>query len=165
MQIINFIDRILERIESVTLIIALTSMISMAFLQVILRNFFDYIILWADIFSRHLILWVGFIGASLATYENKHINIDVLSRFLSPKIKQISIIITRSFSAFICILLAKASFVFITDERSAGSTLFLEIPVWVFMIIILIGFVIISFRFVIQAIQAISSPKFEAEKG
>ena len=164
MQIINSIDRILARIESVTLVIVLTSMIVMSFLQVILRNFFDYSILWADIFSRHMILWVGFIGASLATYENKHINIDVLSRFLSPKVKQFSKIITKFFSAFISILLAKASYVFITDERAAGSTLFWGIPVWVFMIIILIGFVIMSFRFVIQAIQTISSPKLTEEK-
>lgn len=135
----------------------------MAFVQVILRNFFDYSILWADIFSRHLILWVGFIGASLATYENKHINIDVLSRFLSPKKKQLSTIFTRLFSAIICILLAKASYVFIADERAAGSTLFWGIPVWIFMSIIFIGFVVISFRFILQAIQAISLPKLEEE--
>lgn len=164
MRVINFIDRVLARVESVALIVVLSSMIAMAFVQVILRNFFDYSILWADVFSRHLILWVGFIGASLATYENKHINIDVLSGFLSKKMKRVSMVITRFISAFICIFLAKASYVFIVDERAAGSTIFWGIPLWIFMSIIFIGFINITFRFLIQGINAIISANLSEGK-
>jgi TRAP-type C4-dicarboxylate transport system permease small subunit len=42
---------------------------------------------WADSLLRKGTLWLAFIGASLATYERKHINIDIVMRLVSPKAK------------------------------------------------------------------------------
>ncbi len=135
----------------------------MAFLQVILRNFFSAGIIWGDIFLRHLVLWLGFLGASLATRENRHINIDVFSRLLAGNYRRWASFITNLFSAFISGLLARAAYVFVRDERAAETTLFLDIPLWLFISIILIGFVIITFRFVIKAITPDQSDQTSAE--
>ena len=122
----------------------------MSFLQVILRNIFASGIIWGDIFLRHLVLWVGLLGASLATRGNRHISIDVLSRFLGPAGKRRVHRITHIFSTLVCGLLVRASYVFIRDERAAGTTLILGIPVWLFMSVVLIGFVVMTFRFSIK---------------
>ena len=42
---------------------------------------------WADSLLRKGTLWLAFLGASLATYTNKHINIDILLRLAPPKAK------------------------------------------------------------------------------
>ena len=67
MKILNFLNKWIEKTETVLLIVILTVMILLSFLQVLLRNFFDQGLLWGDIFLRNLVLWVGFLGASLAT--------------------------------------------------------------------------------------------------
>jgi C4-dicarboxylate transporter DctQ subunit len=145
-------DAILSRIENIILVLTLGSMIFIAFLQVILRNFFSAGIIWGDILLRHLVLWVGFLGASLASRENRHINIDALFRILPHKWKKLVYIITNLFSAIICALLVRAAYVFVGDERAAETTLFLGIPLWLFMSVILIGFMVMTFRFFIRAI-------------
>ena len=164
MDLILRLDRVLSRIESAALITVLAVMVLMAFLQVILRNFFSYSILWGDTFLRHMVLWVGFLGASLATREKKHINVDVLSRILSPEKRRWVNMVTALFSAFVCALLSKAAYVFVLDERSAGTELFLNLPLWIFMVIILIGFAIMTFRFLLQALD-VALPTKSAQEG
>lgn len=166
MKIINSINNIIAKIESVFLITILFSMILLAFLQVILRNFFSTSILWGDTLLRHLVLWIGFIGASLATKETRHINIDALSRMLSKPAKKISAIIVNLFAAIVCFFLTKASITFLTYEKESGSTLFADIPVWIFQIIIAIGFGLMMLRFLLHALEnSISKKSMDQEEG
>ena len=143
----------IERTETVILVFILAIMVLFAFLQVVLRNVFNEGILWGDIFLRHLVLWVGFLGASLATREQKHINIDLFNRFLPEKGKQVSRLLTNLFSAFICLLLTDAGWTFIQDEKMMGTILFAEIPSWYFQIIIPIGFFLMFIRFLFLTLE------------
>ncbi len=151
-QIILRFDRTLARLESLVLVIVLGIMVLLAFLQVILRNLFSTGILWADTFLRHLVLWICILGASIATRDNKHINVDVLSRLLRQTWQRWVHFVTNLFSAFITSLLAWAALKFILDEHAAGSTLFLNIPLWLFISILPVGFIIMTFRFLLKTI-------------
>lgn len=154
-KILSGIDRNLLRIENFLIIALLSVMVLFAFFQVILRNVLSTGILWADIFLRHLVLWVGFIGASLATRESKHINIDILTRFVS-KSKQVYFkIFIDLISAGVCLVLARAGYKFLSYEIEAGTTLFNDIPAWIFQLIIPVGFFLIGFRFLLNLIEEI----------
>ena len=157
MKYLQKLNSFLAKIETVLLIVCLITMILLAFLQVILRNFFSTSILWGDTLLRHLVLWVAFLGAALATKEGKHINIDVLSRSLSPTLKKISGILTNFFAGIVCFFLMKAAITFISYEKESGSVLFAGIPTWIFQIIIVIGFSLMMFRFIIHAIENLVS--------
>jgi TRAP-type C4-dicarboxylate transport system permease small subunit len=123
-------------------------MILLAFLQIVLRNVFSTGISWGDPLVRYLVLWVGFIGASLATKEGKHITIELFSRWFSEHrslyLKAVSYLV----SAFICGLLTFAGWIFVQNEAQMGATTFLEIPVWLPQIIIPVTFALITLRFV-----------------
>ncbi|MBD3645863.1 MAG: TRAP transporter small permease subunit, partial [Pseudomonadales bacterium] len=82
--------RIIHRLENSVLIVALVSMLTMALVQIFLRNFMDSGILWAESFLRILVLWVGVLGAMVATREDNHINIDVVSRYLSRSQRRVT---------------------------------------------------------------------------
>ena len=155
MKILNKINTWIERAETAVLVVIMGAMVLLAFLQVVLRNIFNEGILWGDIFLRHLVLWVGFLGASLATREQKHINIDLFTRFLSNKGKAGARLITNLFSIFICVLLTDASWTFVQDEQMMGTIVFGDIPAWYFQIIIPIGFLLMSFRFLINSLENI----------
>ncbi|TFH02031.1 MAG: TRAP transporter small permease [Calditrichales bacterium] len=150
---IEKINAWVERAESAVLVLVLVIMVVLSFLQVILRNLFDQGILWGDIFLRHLVLWVGFLGASLATREKKHINIDLFNRFLSERGKAVSLVITSLFSAFVCVVLTDASWTFVLDEKMIGTTVFEDIPSWYFQVIIPIGFLLMALRFLVQSAE------------
>lgn len=151
MKVIEKINSWIEKAETAVLVAVLGSMVLFAFLQVVLRNIFHEGILWGDILLRHLVLWVGFIGASLATREQKHINIDLFSRFMSERGKKVVRILTNLFSVFICYLLADASWTFVQDEKMMGTEIFTDIPAWYFQTILPIGFFLMALRFLILA--------------
>lgn len=153
MKFLEKLNSWIERTETAVLVAVLTVMVIFSFLQVVLRNLFDEGILWGDILLRHLVLWVGFLGASLAARESKHINIDLFTRFLSEKGKIISHLITGLFSVFICLWLTDASWTFVQDEKMMGTEVFNNVPAWYFQVIIPIGFLLMAFRFLVQAIE------------
>ncbi|MBL7684762.1 MAG: TRAP transporter small permease subunit, partial [Deltaproteobacteria bacterium] len=84
------INHAFAKFEGFILTFLVMIMIGLAFTQVVLRNFFDTGITWADGVVRHLVLGVGFIGASVATFEDGHLAMDLVSRFLTEKIKKSS---------------------------------------------------------------------------
>ena len=143
----------IEKTETAVLVLILLCMVVFAFLQVVLRNLFDEGILWGDILLRHLVLWVGFIGASLATRQQKHINIDLFTRFMPQTGKYVSRLVTNLFSVLISLVLTHASWKFVQDEQMMGSVIFNDIPTWYFQIIIPIGFLLMSFRFLLLAVE------------
>ncbi|MBN2009113.1 TRAP transporter small permease [candidate division KSB1 bacterium] len=153
MKWIHKFDNGLARIERVLIIIILTVMILIAFLQIILRNFFSSSISWGDILLRHLVLWIGFFGASLAAREGKHINIDVLNRLIPKRIRRITDMLVNLAAAAICFLLTHASIQFIGFEMDGGGVLFSDIPVWVAEVVIAFGFGLMSFRFFLHALD------------
>lgn len=153
MTYLNKLNYWISRFEEWVLLIVVIFMVLMAFLQVVLRNLFDVGILWGDILLRHLVLWVGFVGASIATKENKHINIDVLKRLLSEKWNKRVQLIIDLISAFVAGYLGVAAWRFVMDEKLFGTTIFNDIPVWYFQIIIPIGFFLISIRFIISGLN------------
>ncbi len=143
------IIRILEKVEDGLLVSLLLMMIFMAVLQIVLRNLFDSGILWADPLIRILVLWIGLIGAMIASRNNHHISIDVISRYLPKQAKKVSTLILSIFTATICGTMAYYSLVFVQMEQQDGQIAFGVIPAWVCESIIPIAFAIISLRYII----------------
>ena len=123
-KLLGAMDKSLAGVEISMIVLLVSLMVLMAFFQVFMRNAFESGILWGDIFLRHLVLWVGFIGASLATRDNKHISIDALSRILSPKALALTKYLTDTVTIVVCAVLAHAGWKFVMYEKESGSTLF-----------------------------------------
>ena len=150
------VDTIIDRVEEGLISILLSLMILIAFLQIVLRNIFATGLFWADPFVRNLVLWVGFVGAAIATRAGRHITIDIIPQWVPPLGKAIIGLITQLFSAVICGLLTFAAFKFVRNEALMGSVTFLGIPAWVPQIIMPITFGIMSLQFLFHSLQTLS---------
>jgi TRAP-type C4-dicarboxylate transport system permease small subunit len=158
-------DDTLGRAEKFLIAATLSIMILLAFLQIILRNVFSTGISWGDSLVRYLVLWVGFIGASLASKEEKHITIEVFSRWFSGHGNRYLKGIPHLVSAIICGLLTFAAWTFVQNEAQMGGTTFLEIPVWIPQIIIPITFALMTLRFGFRAFAAFAMNFYTDNKG
>jgi len=147
--------KILHDIEDGLLVFILLSMITLAFSQIIMRNFFETGIIWLDPLLRVLVLWIGLLGALVATRQDKQISVDVLTRILPEKFKIISNIVTRSFAAIVSGIIAWHSFKFLIDEWHSGVTAFASVPAWLTESIIPFGFTVIALRYSIQVISLV----------
>ena len=149
------VDEAIERVEQTLLVTFLGFMILLAFLQIVLRNFFFTGLDWGDSLLRNLVLWVGFVGATLATKEGRHINIDIVSRWLPSLGKHIVTLITHLFSFFVCCALTYAALKFIKNEVEMGNRTFLNIPAWVPEMILPITFGLMTFRFGLRSFKTL----------
>ena len=148
--------QILHRIEDTLLVTILLAMVTLAFSQIVMRNFLGTGSIWLDPLLRVLVLWVGLLGALVATRQNKQISVDVLTRFLPERLKMISDIITRTFAAIISAIIAWHSFLFLIDEWNSGVMAFASVPAWLPESIIPIGFAVIALRYAFQVLVLIS---------
>ena len=155
MKILHAIDRALTATVTAVLVLIFGVMLGLAALQVILRGVFQSCLLWGDVAARHLVIWVGFLGAFLATRENKHFHIDVLTRFLSPQIRLWFNAFSDLFAAAICCLLMNASITFLNVGMDADTTSFLHIPQRTVAMIVPVGFGLIMVQFLIRMIESI----------
>lgn len=142
--------------EDALLVIMLLSMILIAFTQIILRNFFDSGLVWADPLVRVLVIWVALAGAMVAGRKNSHIAIDVLTPWLRGRMLQLARGISTLFTTTVCALMFYHSLEFVTSERIDGAIAFAGVPVWVCESIIPIAFGVLSLRFLLSFLLVLS---------
>jgi TRAP-type C4-dicarboxylate transport system permease small subunit len=96
---------------------------------------------------------VGFIGAALATSEQRHISIDALTKFLSPHVKHVVSVLTSLFALVVCLFLAAAAWTYLGEERAHGGDLVLSVPAWVAQVIIPAGYALMAVHFLVRVLE------------
>ncbi len=143
------VQAILYRVEDAILVGLLALMIGMSVTQIFLRNLFESGIIWSDVLVRILVLWVGLVGAMVASRQGNHITIDLLDRYLPTTAKPIVNFVVELFTALICSVVVYYSLVFVQMEFVDGGTAFAWVPVWVCEAIIPFAFSVIALRYFI----------------
>ena len=146
----NTIFRWLSKIEELIVGLLLSSILLFSLMQIVLRNFFDYGIIWSDSLLRILVLWLGLTGAILASKYGKQINIDILSQFVPNKNKHYIKKITDLFAAIICFVISFYSLQFVVLEYESGSYAFESIPAWITEAIIPLGFLNLGTKYLLS---------------
>jgi TRAP-type C4-dicarboxylate transport system permease small subunit len=146
------LDIFIYQLEKVLIVCALIVMALVVFLQVVLRAF-NMGFPWAEELARYLMIWAGFMGASIATKQRRHLKIDVLPRLLSSngRAKAIVIRLASLISAVFCFFLVKVGYEFVVHSVNTGRTsTSMGLPIWVVQLAIPITTVVIACRFLGQ---------------
>jgi len=141
---------LLGRIESGVLIVMLSTLIVVAAGQVLMRNLFGLGFPWSDPLTRVLVLWVGLMGAMVASRNNRHINMDVLSRWLPNNARRITHVVIGLFTATVCAVVAYHSGRFVYLDYTDGLLAFGSLPAWIAELIVPLGFGVMSLRFILS---------------
>ena len=141
-------------LEQLSLTVLILGMLAFAMLQILLRNLFQSGLIWIEPLLRHLVLWIGFLSAVVATGRLRHIHMDVLARLLPIGPRVAILRFTTLVAAAVCVVLARAAWIFLGEELAFGSTGFLEIPVWLLTSVIFIGFSLSAARFASRAFES-----------
>ena len=134
--------------EKALLVILLSTMILLCFLQVVLRNLFSSGFMWVDELSRMQVLWLTFLGAGLSTEYNRHLKIDVLAHAMGTgTMSKIINTIAQVFAMGAAILLGIAAAQYVSMETQYATPSFISfISTWVFELIIPYTFFMMAVR-------------------
>jgi TRAP-type C4-dicarboxylate transport system permease small subunit len=149
-------------LEKALLVLLLSVMVGMSFFQVALRQLFSTSLLWGDIFLRHLVLWVGFLGATIAVVQNKHFIIDPVRNLFRGAARTAAAALANAFSVATLILLSGAALRFLRDDRSSGSVLFTvgetAVPSFWMNAAIPAGFILLTAHFALKLVEQLLDP-------
>jgi TRAP-type transport system small permease protein len=135
-------------------VIIFLSLLTLSSVQVILRLFFKSGIANAETLMRYFVLWVAFLGACLATYKGRHINLDVISKILRKKNKNLTKLLVSTVSFAVIAVLLKSAVEFIMNEMPNGVMVFF-VPGWLLESVIPLMFLIMALIYLQGALESI----------
>lgn len=142
----------IEQVENTLLVGLLGGMMLVGMWQIVARNLFQGGFADAEPLMRMAVLWLGLVGALVASRYHQHIAIDLSEKFLPQKFLRPVQALTFGFTAFISALLAYHSGRFVMDEADIGTTFIAGLPIWPFEIIMPIAFGLIALRYATHAL-------------
>lgn len=147
---------VLHRIEDGVLVALLLAMILLAGVDILARTLFGGGIVWVQPLLRVMVLWIGLLGALLATRTREHIAIDLTSRLAGPQLKRWLSVLTSLFAAMVCGIVAFNAKTFVETAYEWGDVAFGRIPAWPLQLIIPVSFTLMAVRFVVQALMSVT---------
>jgi C4-dicarboxylate transporter, DctQ subunit len=143
----------ISKFENWALLVGILIMLVFGATQVLLRNIINSGIDGVDPLVRCMVLWIGFIGASLATRQGKHINMDMISKVITnKKLLTLRTFFINSISLILSSILLYASVHYTFQEAENNMEAFWGVPTWVIFIIVPISTCAMTVRIFISLI-------------
>jgi tripartite ATP-independent transporter DctM subunit len=132
----------LERWALVAIVLA---MVILPTLEAAVRRITGGSVPGAAVYTEHLTLWVGFIGALLATATGHHLALSTVD-LLPPRVRDYARAFGSAVTTLVCAILAFASLDMLLADKGRVDTLAGGVPEWWFEIIMPVGFAVMSVR-------------------
>ncbi|MEW6752746.1 MAG: TRAP transporter small permease [Candidatus Latescibacterota bacterium] len=150
--------RCLHRLEDAALVVLVAALLLLSFAQILLRTLSAVAWLWAEPLARHLVLWSCFLGALIATRQDRHIRIDALLRMSPVPARRLMEGTASLCSAALCLALAGISVQHLRNEHALGGRPFLGIPAWELQLIFPLAFGGMGLRFLHRLLVLLRAP-------
>lgn len=162
MKLLKIINYSIYRVIKTAVVVLFLVLLALSATQVLLRLIFHSGISNAEGMMRYLVLWVAFLGACLATYKGRHINLDVVSKSLRKLNNNLIVLLISAASFVVLAFLFKASIDFILSEFPNNQYIFF-IPVWVLETVIPFTFLFMTLVY-LQGIIAAAAAMIKGGK-
>lgn len=140
-----------RRTEDTLALVALLLMGILPVLELALRTFFQTGIPGTSGYVQNLTLWVGFLGAMIASRERRHLSLSTGMVALSPRLQGIAAMLAATVSTAVASGLCWASLEFVRAEMESPASIAGWLPIWVVESILPISFAFVTVRFVVHA--------------
>ncbi len=140
-----------KRTENVLAAAALLTLAALPVLELVLRALFGTGLPGTSGYVQNLTLWVGYLGAMLASREGRHLHLSTGGLGLPPRLQRHITVAVAAVSATVGAGLFWASLQFVWLERESAQLLGGWLPIWFAEAILPIGFAVITLRFAAQA--------------
>ncbi|HVS02410.1 MAG TPA: TRAP transporter large permease subunit [Thermoanaerobaculia bacterium] len=140
----------LHRLEDGVSVLALAVMVVLPLAEIVARTVFQTGVPGSAPFTRHLTLWVAFLGAAMAAREGKLLALAT-GTFLPERWRGAAEGFAALVGAGVSALLARASAELVWIEYQSGTTVAAGVPAWVAQLPLPISFALIALRLVWRA--------------
>lgn len=159
-------NRYFYYLEAILACLFSASIVGLIFSDFLMRELGMGGLVWAKEVGAYLMIWVGFIGASLATYKRTHIEVGFADRLYPKPLKKTVSRISALFTAFVSGFLSYLGWIYVMESREfQEASLTTNVPLWLVQIIIPLSLAAMSLRFLGFALASQVSEIGSAEPG
>ena len=152
-------SRIVNRLEEGVISLLLVGMTVLVFFEVVFRFGFNIGFLWIQEVTLHISAWLVLIGASYGIKVGCHIGVDAIVKMIPPAIRRWVSVVATALCLFYCGLFIYGGWVYLGKMHMIGIELEdVAVEIWIAHSILLIGFVLLAFRF-LQLMWAFATGK------
>lgn len=148
------IARVWRTVEDALLVSLLLALVVFAGMQIGARNLFDGGWIFGEQLIRLGVLWVGLLGAVVASRDDRHLRIDLVSRVLPARGRAALAVLTHLLTAAVCGVVGWHAARFVLDERVYGGAAVADVPMWMLQTVLPAAFVLMSLRHAVHAGRA-----------
>ena len=149
-QLVHRLAAVLRWIGNALLVTLFLTMLLVAAMQVIAREF-GLGFYWGDDLVRMAVLWVTMVGAVVAIGDSKHIRIDLIDRLFSDLARRIAWVFSCLATAVICAIFGYYSLDMVGWDYVDGTPGVGQAPAWIFETVIPGSAFLMTLRFTLQA--------------
>lgn len=153
---------VVERYASITLFF---SMLLLMFVQVFFRYVIHVSLAWSEELLRYLFIAVSFVGATVATRQRKHVEINFIGTLVTIVVKTadgrrrfllITDVIAQTLCTGFCIYLAHMMYRYASDlARHSQLSVAMEMPMWWLGMVIVVSLALYAFHFFLNLLTTI----------
>jgi C4-dicarboxylate transporter DctQ subunit len=142
------VEKILSHAEEILIGLLILAASIILFSNVVARYVFNAGFAWAEELVRYQIVWMVFIGASVAARQGIHIGVDILVKIAPPGLAKLITLAINAIAIAFCAVL-----VFYGAELTAQAKEFgqvspaLQAPIWIVQLAIPVGAALMGLRF------------------
>ena len=137
--------------ERWALVVIVLTMVLLPTLETGVRRFTGSGVPGAMVYTEHLTLWVGFLGAMLATASGHHLALSTVDFLPAGWPRQLARGFGSAVTTLVCAFLAYASLDMLLLDKGRVDTLAGGVPEWWFEIVMPVGFAVMSVRAALKA--------------
>jgi TRAP-type C4-dicarboxylate transport system permease small subunit len=120
-------------------------------------------LIWSQDLALVLTLWVGFVGASMCTYENRHLRVEAAQKLLPAKLLPLVGFASGVFTTLVCAALLWVSLRYVlfhrqewvATEGQGGLFLGMSLPKWMGFMALPVAFGFMAVRSFVKALAAL----------
>lgn len=120
----------IRRVISSLLTLILAAMILLPVAQTVARRFLDADVPGASVYTQHFTLWVGFLGAVLASVGHRHLALSTANFLPEGRLRLYAELLANAVTAAVTLLLTYGSAQLVWENRESTEFLAGGIPAW-----------------------------------
>lgn len=161
-RIVGAIDRVLRPIENVLGVVVMFILALLAIIttyMVIARYWLPFRAAWAVELSAYFLIFIAFLPASLILRERGHIEIDIVYDRVGPRTKFVLDLLASTVAAVASLVTAYYAINMVLDNiaRNIVITQVLQVPRWILISGLAVGFLLLGLRFVRDVVFVIAN--------
>jgi TRAP-type C4-dicarboxylate transport system permease small subunit len=108
---------------------------------------------WSQKSAVYLMIWLGFVGASLTSAKNAHLRPEIADKLWQGKLKPVGGFLEQLVIATFCLTMAYVSAGYIQESKTMGDhSVVTGIPMWILQLAIPYAFTSMGFRHLIYSL-------------